>query len=45
MTHTYHLIEAKISMKPKKLKQRKMRNDEMVSFRKFLLSLFLRVPV
>ena len=31
MTHTYHLIEAKISMKAKKIKQRENRNYDMVS--------------
>ena len=36
MTHTHELIAAKISMKARKEKQRKEKNDEMFSFRKLL---------
>ena len=46
MTHAYHLMEDKMSMKGRKEKQRKKENDKMVSFRKVLLCVsFLRVPV
>ena len=37
MTHTYHLIDAKMYMKARKEKQSKKKNDEMVSFKKLLL--------
>ena len=41
MTHTYHLIEAKMSMKENRNKLREKKNDEMVSFKKLLLDLCL----
>ena len=45
MTDTYHLIDAKMSMKAKKERQRKKENDEMASYREPLLCVpFLRVP-
>ena len=37
MTPTYYLNEAKMSMKARKWKQRKNKNDQMVSFKKLLL--------
>ena len=46
MTHSYHLMEDKMSMKARKEKQRKKENDNMVSFRTLLLCFSsLRVPV
>ena len=46
MTHAYHLMEDKISMKARREKQRKKENDKMVSFTKLLLCVFfLPVPV
>ena len=46
MTPTYHLNEAKMSMKARKWKQGKKKYDQIVSFKKLLLYvLFLLVPV
>ena len=40
MAHTHDLIEAEIALKARNERQRKMRNDEMVTFKKILLCLF-----
>ena len=45
MTHTHNLIEAKISMKARKQKQRKKRNYNTVDFRQLLLCFFLCLSV
>ena len=46
MAHTHDLIEAKISTRTRKERQRKKKNCKMVSFRNLLLCVsFLGVPV